>query len=61
MGRSLISQKATGSAANAMAIFTGLGRQGFMGKEQDILPVLARGLTSYAPTAMTLMSRNLNP
>jgi hypothetical protein len=61
MGRSLISQKATGSAANAMAMFIEPGRQGFMGKEQDILPVLARGLTSYAPTAMTPMSRNLNP
>ena len=44
-----------------MGMFTGTGRQGFMGKEQDILPAPERGLTSSVPIAMTLTSQNLNP
>jgi len=44
-----------------MAIYIEIGRRAFMGKGQVILVVPARGLISFAPTAMTPMNRNLNP
>ena len=49
-----------GSVVNVMGLNTETGEQVSMGKERDILLGPARGLTISVPTAMTLMSQNLN-
>jgi hypothetical protein len=53
-------QKATDFVANAMAMFTKIGKQAFMGKERDISPVLGKERIFSAPTAMILTNRDLN-